>query len=73
MQTLPASGIESSPATDAGVAVGDLLIAIEGTPVLATTLNELRQRFRVPGKRFALTVRRGDTTIELVITTRRLI
>jgi len=58
--------IEQSPATDAGVTVGDLLIAIDGTSVLATTLNDLRQRFRVPGKRFALTLKRGDTTIERV-------
>jgi C-terminal processing protease CtpA/Prc len=65
--------IEQSPAADAGVAVGDLLIAIDGTPVRATTLNDLRPRLRVPGKRFVLTLKRGDTTIERVITTRRLI
>jgi len=53
--------------------VGDLLVAINGRPVLATTLNDLRQRFRVPGQRFALTLKRGDATIERVITTRRLI
>jgi hypothetical protein len=65
--------IEQSPATDAGVAVGDLLMSIDGTPVQAVTLNDIRQRFKVPGKRFALTLRRGDSMIELAITTRRLI
>jgi predicted aspartyl protease len=40
---------------------------------VAITLNDLRQRLRVPGQRFALTLKRGDTTIERIITTRRLI
>lgn len=65
--------IEQSPAADAGVAVGDLLIAIDGTLVRELTLNDIRQRFKVPGKRFALTLKRGDNMIELAITTRRLI
>jgi C-terminal processing protease CtpA/Prc len=65
--------IEQSPATDAGVAVGDLLTAIDGTPVRAITLNDVRQRFKVPDKRFALTLKRGDSVVQLVITTRRLI
>jgi hypothetical protein len=65
--------IEQSPASDAGVAVGDLLMAIDGTPVRAVTLNDIRQGFKVPGKRFALTLKRGDRVIELAITTRRLI
>jgi C-terminal processing protease CtpA/Prc len=65
--------IEQSPATEAGVAVDDLLIAIDGTPVRAITLNDIRQRFKVPGKSFALTLKRGDSIIQLGITTRRLI
>jgi C-terminal processing protease CtpA/Prc len=65
--------IETSPAADAGVAVGDLLMAIDGTPVRAVTLNDIRQRFKVPGRRFALTLKRGNSMIELTITTRRLI
>jgi C-terminal processing protease CtpA/Prc len=65
--------IEQSPATDAGVAVGDLLIAIDGTLVRTMTLNDIRQRFQVPARRFALTVKRGVSMIELAITTRRLI
>jgi predicted aspartyl protease len=65
--------IEQSPATEAGVAVGDLLIAIDGTLVRGITLNDIRQRFKVPGKSFALTLRRGDSTIQLAISTRRLI
>ena len=65
--------IEQSPATDAGVAVGDLLTAIDDTLVRTLTLNDIRQRFKVPGKRFALTVKRGDGIVRLGITTRRLI
>jgi len=37
------------------------------------SLPDLRRRLRVPGQRFALTLKRGDTTIERIITTRRLI
>ena len=65
--------IEQSPATEAGVAVGDLLTAIDGTPVGALTLNDVRQRFKEPGKRFELTLKRGDGIVRLAITTRRLI
>ena len=65
--------IEQSPATEAGVAVDDLLMAIDGTPVRAMTLNDIRQRFKAPGKSFALTVKRGNNIIRLAITTRRLI
>ena len=65
--------IEQSPATEAGVAVGDLLTAIDGTPVGALTLNDVRQRFKEPGKRFELTLKRGDGIFRLAITTRRLI
>jgi hypothetical protein len=48
--------IEQSPATEAGVAVDDLLIAIDATPVRAVTLNDIRARFKVPGRRVALTL-----------------
>jgi predicted aspartyl protease len=65
--------IEQSPATDAGVAVNDLLIAIDGTPVGAATLSDIRQRFKVPSKRFGLTLKRGESTVDLAIVTRRLI
>ena len=65
--------IEQSPATEAGIAVGDLLTAIDGTLVQTITLNDIRQRFKVPGKTFALRLRRGDKMIEIALTTRRLI
>jgi hypothetical protein len=65
--------IEQSPATEAGVAVDDLLVAIDGTPVQAIGLNDIRQRFKVPGKSLTLTLKRGDSIVQLTITTRRLI
>jgi predicted aspartyl protease len=65
--------IEGSPATDAGVSVGDLLTGIDGTPVRAMTLDDIRRRFKVPGRRFALTLKRDAGVTELSLTTRRLI
>jgi hypothetical protein len=67
------SVIDQSPASEAGVAVGDLLMAIDGAAVHTTTLTAIRQRFRMPNVKSALTLKRGDRIITLTLTTRRLI
>ena len=49
-----------SPAEQAGLASGDTLIALDGTPPTLATFQELRTELRA-GDRLELTVRRGPT------------
>jgi len=56
-------------ATEAGLAVGDTLVTIDGRPANAAAIRELRKRFRRDGERIVLTVRRGgeERTVTLVM------
>lgn len=63
--------IDGSPAADAGVAVGDIIQRING--VAPSGLSDVREQFRVPGRTFALTLRRGSQLVEVTLTTRRLV
>ncbi len=56
-------------ATEAGLAVGDTLVTIDGQPANAAAIRELRKRFRRDGERIVLTVRRGgeERTVTLVM------
>jgi len=58
-----------SAAADAGLAVGDTLVRVDGKPATAATIRELRKRFRRDGERIVLTVRRRgqETTVTLVL------
>jgi hypothetical protein len=50
-----------SAASQAGLTVGDLIVAVDGRPVAESGLSETRERFRCapPGTRVELAVRRG--------------
>lgn len=61
--------VEGSAAARAGIAVGDVIEAIDGTPIGDVAESALRQMLRVDGARVILRVRRGDTArdAELVL------
>ena len=58
-----------TPASAAALAPGDTIVAVDGRPTDARTLDRLRRRFRTDGERVALTVRRdgAERTVTLVL------
>ena len=65
--------VPGSAATDAGLAVGDTLVRVDGRPATAATIRELRKRFRRDGERIVLTIRRGGTEKTVTLVLRRLV
>ncbi|MDQ3908319.1 MAG: PDZ domain-containing protein, partial [Acidobacteriota bacterium] len=63
----------NSPASDAGVRVGDLLSEIDGRAASSLTLDEITRMFERAGRDYQLTLRRGDQTLSVKIKTRRMI
>jgi hypothetical protein len=64
-----------SPAAEAGIKVGDTIVAVDGQPVASVTLPGLRQRFRTDaaGTKVTLKVRSGGAEREVVLTLRDLV
>ncbi len=53
--------LPGSPGAEAGLLVGDILLAVDGRPAAQITLRGIRQLFRQDGKQFVLSVlRRGE-------------
>lgn len=61
--------VDGSPASRAGIEIGDVVVAIDGTPIGDFTEQVWRDKLRVDGAHVTLRVRRGDTTrdVELVL------
>jgi len=64
--------IEGSPAAEAGLQVGDIVAGVDGVPAAQLTLAGINAMFEKP-VRYALTIRRGDQTLTLILTPARLI
>jgi predicted aspartyl protease len=64
--------LPSSPASEAGLVVGDTVVAVDGSPVTTRTISELRKRFRRAGETVDITVRRAGETRTVRIVTRRM-
>lgn len=64
--------LEDSPATEAGLQKDDLILAADGRPAAELTLTQLNELFEQP-KAHKLSVRRGQQTLELIVTPRKLI
>jgi putative serine protease PepD len=68
--TIVASVVEGSPADEGGLVPGDVIVAIDGRPVVRMPDLTLGMRSRSPGDRVDLTVTRGDgsrTTLVLTL------
>lgn len=64
--------LENSPASDAGLLKYDVIVAVNNQSAKELTLSLLNDLFEQPIAR-KLTIRRGDSTVEITITPRRLI
>ena len=62
-----------SPAAEAGLLPEDLIEQVNGRPAEEIGIPGLREMFRRAGETHRMRVRRGDTRMEIVFTTRRLI
>ena len=63
----------NSPASDAGVRLGDAVVAVDGKPIAALTLWEIRQALSVDGARRELLLRRGADSISVTLLLRPLL
>jgi predicted metalloprotease with PDZ domain len=64
--------LEDSPATEADIAVGDVITAIDGTAAANLTLAAINEMFEKPVRR-ELTIRRGEQLLKRTLTPRRLV
>lgn len=64
--------LENSPAMEAGLQSGDLIMTVDGRPSAELTLSLLNETLEKP-KSHKLSVRRGDKTVEITVTPRRLV
>jgi len=65
--------VENSPATGAGLQVGDIITAIGGKSASNVTLEQIRRMFRQEGRSYSLSVERNESLLTIKIKTRRLI
>ena len=64
--------LEDSPASEAGLIPNDIIISIDGTPAASVTLTKLNEMFERQ-MTYKLVVRRGDKTLHVTLTPRRLV
>jgi len=64
--------LEDSPATDAGIQMGDIITSIDETPASGLTMFRINELFDV-ARTYTLGIRRGADSLTLRLTTRKMI
>jgi PDZ domain/Aspartyl protease len=64
--------LDNAPAAEAGLRKNDIITAIDGKPATGLTLSRLNEMFEHPVA-YKLTVRRGDQTLQVTLTPRKLV
>jgi hypothetical protein len=62
-----------SPAEDAGLQAGDIIMEINGKSTVQYNLAEIRDLFKIENKSYKLTIKRNDEMKEVELTTKKLI
>ena len=62
--------VSGSPAAEAGLREGDIVVTVDGVEASSIPLLRLLERTRLPGEKLDLRLRRGDSEIATVLTTR---
>jgi hypothetical protein len=65
--------LAGTPAADAGLRAGDLVVAINGQPASGFNVDQITRLLKNEGREIKLTVKRGGESIEAAIKLRRLI
>lgn len=65
--------MENSPASEAGLRVGDVINAIDDQPASTLTLDDVREMFKQSGREFLLSIKRGEQISQVKIKLRSLI
>jgi C-terminal processing protease CtpA/Prc len=65
--------LDNTPAAEAGLGEGDLIVAVDGRPAQEFTLSELRKLFRQDARVVQLRIQRNDQTRDVQLRLRRLI
>lgn len=64
---------ENSPATEADLRKGDLIIEINGKPAMEFTLEEVHEKLDEEGREYRLSVKRDEQIVQITLKPRRLI
>jgi membrane-associated protease RseP (regulator of RpoE activity) len=64
--------LEDSPASDAGIQVGDVIASIDETPASGLTIFRINELFDV-ARTYTVSIRRGAEALTLKLTTRKMI
>jgi C-terminal processing protease CtpA/Prc len=64
--------LENSPASEAGLQKDDIITTVDGKSAKEFTLPKLNEMFERPVP-YKLTIRRGEQTLQLTLTPRRLV
>jgi membrane-associated protease RseP (regulator of RpoE activity) len=64
---------ENSPAFEAGVRQGDVILAVDGKPASELSLSQINQMFKQEGKEYVLEIISGEKTKQIRFNLRRLI
>src|SRR5262249_46033813 len=65
--------LADSPATDAGLAEGDVITSVDGKPAAQLTLEEVRRALRAGEREVELGIRRGEKSMTVRLKLRRLV
>ena len=65
--------LANSPAAEAGIVEGDIVISVDGKPVNDFSLDQIGQLFKQEGSQLLFTIKRGEKLLQLKIKMRRLI
>ena len=61
------ASFEGSPAYQAGVEVGDVIVSVDGQPASTLRAVDLANMFREDGSKIVLGIRRGEKNLEKIL------